>query len=102
MRDVVKNLHATDADALLELQEFELSLNQMWRTLSTLGDVTQEIIGDLRLAEGLRRGDPATLRTIEVRAREMATGIAQIVAAFTEICRGVRDWGIAEHSNGSG
>jgi hypothetical protein len=99
MRDVVKNLHASGAEALLELQEFELALNEMWRTLSALGDVTQEIIGDLRLADGLRRGDPAALRTVEVRARGTATSIAQIVAAFTQICRGVREWGIGERGD---
>jgi len=99
MREIVNNLHATQADALLELQQFEFALNEVWRVLSGLADTTQEIVGDLQLMDELKRNDATTLRMIEDRASRSATVTAQIVAAVSEICRAVRDWGIAERGD---
>jgi methionyl-tRNA synthetase len=87
VREVIEMLRSTHAscEALLELQEFEFALNEVWSALATLSETNQEVATALEFS--------ATKEMVE-RARTAAVASAQILAAFSQLCRAIRTWAI--------
>lgn len=87
VREVVEMLRSThgSCEALLELQEFELALNEMWSALATLSETTQDVAISL---------DFSAAKELIERARTAAAASAQILAAFSQLCRAIRAWAI--------
>jgi hypothetical protein len=87
VREVVEMLRSTHAscEALLELQEFELALNEVWSALAALSETCQEVAAALEFS--------ATKELVD-KARTNAAASAQILAAFTQLCRAIRAWAI--------
>ena len=89
MKEIIERLHETpSAEALRELQEFECALDGLWQALASLG----------AKAALLARGIGATDVDAELKtdALKVAETTEQILGAYGEITRAIRQWGLGE------
>jgi hypothetical protein len=95
MRDVVRRLHGENSEAVLELLEFDYSLDEFLRILENLTVASQELHAAVREVatddENFARVDTA----VERAGRLNATA-TQILGAFRMLRDAVKSWNIAE------
>ncbi|MFZ5893265.1 MAG: hypothetical protein ACOY0T_19555 [Myxococcota bacterium] len=102
MRQVVDSLHSTRPEALLELEAFELALQEVWECLASLSRLTSDVAADAMLAAEDPLQSTAELRAISERMQRAANTSAQIASAFAALCRAIREWRITRPSEHDG
>jgi hypothetical protein len=93
-RELVDSLRSAGAcpDVLLELQEFELAMQEVWQRIAAVETLTERIADELTLAG--QRGQTLNLPALVSSTRQAAGSTSQILAAFGQICRAIRTWEI--------
>src|SRR5262245_41916992 len=95
MREVVAELRNDNAEALLELYEFEYAMSEVHRNLEALASALRELEPSVaQLADAKLSTD--TAQHVVQHASFAARRAEQIAAAFREFCRGLTGWGITE------
>ena len=95
MREVVAELRSENAEALLELYEFEYAMIEVRRNLDGLVSALHELEPSVaRLANAQGSSDAA--QHVVDHAAFIAQRAEQIAGAFREFCRGMSGWGITD------
>lgn len=100
MRVVVCELRASGAEALLELLELEHAVRETLACMTTLAHTARLLTSDAeRFGETGAETPLNGVRAPVGRAREVCESCEQIVAAFTEVVKGIRSWGVDRGAN---
>lgn len=97
MRQVVEYLRSENAEALLELFEFEYAMVEVGRSLQALAEALRELkssVSELAFLDA--PVDPAAIRALEDHTAVAADRAEQIALALAEFSRGMKGWGISE------
>jgi hypothetical protein len=95
MREVVVDLRSENAEALLELYEFEYAMIEVRRNLEGLVSALRELEPSVaKLADANVSRDAA--RHVVEHATFVTQRAEQIAGAFREFCRGMTGWGITD------
>lgn len=94
MRQVVEQLRGENAEAFLELVEFEYAMAEVGRNLELLATSVREL--HARAAVLAREQDGPGVQTLVEAAATAADRAEQISGALAEFARGLRGWGISE------
>jgi hypothetical protein len=98
MRQVVERLRGENAEALLELYEFEYAMIEVHRYLDSLARALREHQSEVSRLGSESAPDPSAVRALEENSARLAARAEQIAGALAEFCRGLRGWGISEGS----
>lgn len=95
MRAVVRRLHSENSEAVLELLEFDYSLDEFLRTLESLTVASQELHSALR---DVASDDESFARVsaVQERAGRLNATATQMLGAFRMLRGAVKTWNIAE------
>ena len=87
MRDVVQRLRSANSGAVIELVEFEGAIEHAQQHLTTIGEASLDIYVAAWAPDRARH-----LMWVRERAGKMVHATTHLIAAFTEMQRGIRKW----------
>jgi len=96
MRQVVERLRGENAEALLELHEFEYAMVEVLRHLEGLAAAMRGLQLEIARLRSEASYDPGAARAVEENSARLTARAEQIAAALAEFCRGLKGWGISE------
>jgi len=98
MRQVVERLRGENAEALLELHEFEYAMAEVLRHLEALAAAMRELQLEISRLGSEGNNDPRAAHVIAENSARLTARAEQIAGALAEFCRGLKGWGISEGS----
>ncbi|MFZ5896857.1 MAG: hypothetical protein ACOY0T_37720 [Myxococcota bacterium] len=94
MREVVEFLLAEDSDAFFEIQALRDSVHEILESLTELDRIARTLASDVDRVRESPTGKVPIVLAVHERVTAVSTLVAQLLAAFRELDRGISGWGI--------
>ncbi|HET9932923.1 MAG TPA: hypothetical protein VFQ35_19600 [Polyangiaceae bacterium] len=92
MREVVQCLLTKHSEALVELQELRLAVDEILKTLADLDRIAQSLATDVERVRRSSVGPVPIVLAVHDRVTALSSLTSQVLAAFRELERGIKGW----------